>query len=391
MSVLKRNRTEELRRPRFSRIACLWLDESMLLTMLICTRNGSATIAEALKAIFKQKGVDDGAYEVLVVDNGSTDGTIEIAKRAFAEARAPCRLEIARQEGKLKALLHGVRAARGELVSIIDDDNIVSDEFILHVIDLFKDVPRLGMAGSYNRLGTSPEPAWFRVAAGRYACADPFFEGRTLVLDEHRQIGESAAIAGAGMTFRRDILIAALDDGFDFMNDTFRGGKLSVTGEDIEQCLLFSQYGYWFGADRRIRLEHRINPSRLNWQYAKNLCRSIGAGGVAVDAQIAVREGAGETMRGTWWWIAARRLRRLARILPLVARAALLGRKFDRVWLVLYEQWGGLARALTERRSLTLRIRAMQGSRWLARAASQRRAFDALEGPMTAHGGVTRP
>jgi glycosyltransferase involved in cell wall biosynthesis len=351
----------------------------MKLTVLICTRNGSATIAAALRAVSRQIGVSADDYEVLVVDNGSTDGTVEIVQNEFTQMDLSCRIEIEPREGKLNALLHGVQVAKGELISVVDDDNIISEEFIVRTLEFFELTPRIGIVGSHNRLSTLPEPTWFGPVAGRYACCSPKFEGIVKTLDEFRVIGAFSAIPGAGMSFRKGALLVAMNDGFRFMNDAFRGAKVTVSGEDTEQCFLFSQYGYWFGADTRIRVDHRIIPSRLSWQYAKKLSRSAGAGGVAVDAQIVVRDRAGNTMRGTWWWIAARRFRMLAQILPAIARAVLTGRKHDEAWLALQGYWGGLSRALRERGRLTAKIRAMQNSRWLARAVRQRQAFEVLE------------
>jgi glycosyltransferase involved in cell wall biosynthesis len=281
----------------------------MKLSILICTRNGASTIGDAISCVGRQVLVNQDEYEVIVVDNGSTDDS---SSRAAAALRTlPCHTTLVQecQEGKLKAILSGLAVSNAPLVSIVDDDNLISEEFVFRTLNMFDSFPELGMVGSVNTLIAADPPAWFSWTAGRFGCSKPWFEGKIRRIDEFRVISPSGVIAGAGSTFRKQPLVAALDGGFVFMNDTFRGRRMAVTGEDTELCVLLQTLGYWFGSDERITLRHQINPNRLNWAYARRLYRSTGAGAVAIDAFIVMSKEIQPShlrlLRATWWWMCA--------------------------------------------------------------------------------------
>ena len=85
-------------------------------TVVVAAYNGEAFLREALESIFAQ---DFESFEVVFVDDGSTDGTGEIA-RAFP-------VEYVRQEnqGLPAARNAGLAVARGELVAFADDDDVL--------------------------------------------------------------------------------------------------------------------------------------------------------------------------------------------------------------------------------------------------------------------------
>jgi dolichyl-phosphate beta-glucosyltransferase len=95
---------------------------AIALSVVIPAFNEAARIQDCLSEItayFKQRGI---AYEVLVVDDGSRDGTAILVERCRKDDQAVRLLRLARNMGKGYAVRAGVREARGALLLIADAD-----------------------------------------------------------------------------------------------------------------------------------------------------------------------------------------------------------------------------------------------------------------------------
>lgn len=98
------------------------------LSVVIPCRNGEATLPELLEALAAQKW--DRDWEVVVVDNGSTDGSIGVVE-SFA-ARIP-RLWVVRTSGKggpAHSMNVGAAAAAGRLLAFCDCDDVVGEAWL---------------------------------------------------------------------------------------------------------------------------------------------------------------------------------------------------------------------------------------------------------------------
>lgn len=337
------------------------------LTFLICTRNGERTIEQCISHIANQREVDHTHLELIVVDNGSSDRTPEIVEGL--SARLSIRTIFLREtrEGKLNAFLRGLAAAAAPIVSVVDDDNLICDTYAVSVIAFFDQYPTLGMVGSYNRYYGAPPPPWFHIMKGRYACSEPFLH-QPSQLDAHRRHSSFGVIAGAGSAFRKAPLQEAITNGFVFLNDTFRGQSLSVTGEDTELCYLFRHLGYSFGSDSRITLQHHLHPSRLDWNYAKRLAHSIGAGGLAVDLMIHFSnpsDSFSHQLKATWWWLGFRHVKRLSVLFPKVLFLLGSNQRHNVLWIQWAEEVGAIERAFRERKRIAAHIRLTKQTLWL--------------------------
>ena len=77
------------------------------ITIAICTLNGASRLPEVLEALRKQQGVLDDAWEILLVDNGSTDETKEVLTDFAGQAvQVNCRYVLEKQPGQTAAALH---------------------------------------------------------------------------------------------------------------------------------------------------------------------------------------------------------------------------------------------------------------------------------------------
>ena len=114
------------------------------ISFLVPTYNRAAFLAEALRAILREIGDDD---EVLVIDDGSTDSTPEIA------AAAGPRIRYVRQDnrGKSVALNRGMRETTGEFVWICDDDDRLRPGVVEPFVKALNDSDAGFIFGRYTR------------------------------------------------------------------------------------------------------------------------------------------------------------------------------------------------------------------------------------------------
>ncbi len=134
----------------------------MLATIQLCTYNRAHLLGRVLDACFEQTAPAD-VYEVVLVDDGSQDGTAGVI--AAARGRATCAFTVISQAnaGLAKARNAGVAKARGERVIFIDDDVLPVPAFVAEHLRSHRARPKAIVRGavinteSFERL---PAPNW---------------------------------------------------------------------------------------------------------------------------------------------------------------------------------------------------------------------------------------
>ena len=127
----------------------------MKISLITACYNSEATIRTAIESVLSQKGVD---IEYIVVDGGSSDGTVDIVKEYAPPAIIPdspsicqsvnpsiCQSPISfkwiseRDRGMYDAINKGIKMASGDVVGILNaDDVLASDETLAHVASAFE-------------------------------------------------------------------------------------------------------------------------------------------------------------------------------------------------------------------------------------------------------------
>lgn len=121
-----------------------------VVTVVVPALNAAPTIAEQLEALADQCFEQD--WEVLVVDNGSTDGTGEIARSARRHHRCAVRVVTEPRRGLNVARNAGVRAARADRIAICDADDVVDEAWLRMMVDALREADLVGGGLAYERL-----------------------------------------------------------------------------------------------------------------------------------------------------------------------------------------------------------------------------------------------
>jgi glycosyltransferase involved in cell wall biosynthesis len=256
-----------------------------------------------LKHLLAQRGDPALPWEVLLVDNASTDATAEVARSVWpTDFQVPLRIVHESALGLSNARWRSFLEARYEVVSFIDDDNWVSPDWVRTAHEVFDRDPELAACGGFNDVALdSRPPAWFDTYKWSFAVGP---QGPS------RDTADTNApsLWGAGLTVRLAAWRGLQQCGFVPLLRDRTGSALSGAG-DTELCLALRLAGWQLRYESRLRLTHFLPSSRLQWSYLRRLHRAFGASTVGTDPYYAAleppRPKGRASVRRTWEWQSA--------------------------------------------------------------------------------------
>ena len=203
-------------------------------SVVVASYNGERTLEACLKSLQELNYPD---YEVVLVDDGSTDQTQQICQR-FPDVRY---IRHERNLGLSTARNTGIHAAQGEIVAFTDSDCRADEDWLYYLVGDLLNSDFAGIGG-HNLL--PPEDSWI-AAAVMVSPGGPAHVMITDRLAEH--------IPGCNMAFYK----WALDEigGFD---PIFR-----KAGDDVDVCWRLQQHGYSLG----------FSPGGFVWHYRRATAR----------------------------------------------------------------------------------------------------------------------
>ena len=206
------------------------------ISVVVCTYNGASTIRDTLEAL---RDLDYPAFEVIVVNDGSTDETGQIA------STYPYRVIDEENQGLSRARNTGIAAATGEIVAFIDDDAYPDPHWLRFLALSF-------MEGNYAAVGgpnLAPSNDGWRADAIANAPGGP---NAVLISD---RIAEH--IPGCNMAFRKSALEAV--GGFD--------PRFRTAGDDVDICWRLQDRGEVIGySAAAVVWHHRRRYLRTYWK-----------------------------------------------------------------------------------------------------------------------------
>jgi glucosyl-dolichyl phosphate glucuronosyltransferase len=229
----------------------------MLISAVLCTHNRARYLKKALESLTDQTLTPDN-YDIIVVDNRSTDATQEVVK-SFSRVR-PVRYIYEPALGLARARNAGWRSAIGKYVAYLDDDAVASPAWLKNIINVFETVvPRPGCVGGKTcPIWEGQRPEWL---------PDDLLPALSVVdwsETPHFMTELSAEwLVGTNIAFPLEVLqaLGGFAPGLD------RVGTRLLSGGDLFLERQILEAGYPCFYDPQIVVGHHIMQSRLqkNW------------------------------------------------------------------------------------------------------------------------------
>lgn len=221
----------------WSKIPHLDAAQKPRVSVVVCSYNGAATLEECLASLVK---LDYPNYEIVLVDDGSTDNTPEIAAR-FPTIR--CIRQANR--GLSVARNVGAEAATGEIVAYTDSDCVADEHWLHYLVSAMRD-QHVDAIGGPN---ITPDSDTWRAQC---VAASPGNPGHVMIDDRRAE-----HVPGCNMAFRRSVLLGI--GGFD--------PQFRQAGDDVDVCWRLLDVGIQIGyASAAVVWHHRRHTV---WGYLR--------------------------------------------------------------------------------------------------------------------------
>lgn len=239
------------------------------LTILITTFNASSMIEETLKRLIEMEKVPGLDWEVLIVDNNSTDDTVEKARK-FWDNQVELRIINEPQQGTGFAKFKGMSEAKFEFIGIIDQDNWVHSDWMVKAVQyLEQDASAAIICARGYPVFETKKPDWFDRYQANFAVG-PQSEKTGATEDLQR------FFYNAGCIMRKSAFEEALKVGFVPIMRSRTSNNL-LSGEDTELQIIFKLLGWEIHYQDMLRFDHFMPKKRLSVNYFRRLREGMGA------------------------------------------------------------------------------------------------------------------
>ena len=119
----------------------------MNISAIVCTYNRCHSLTKALESIATSELPESVEWEVLVVDNNSSDKTREVTEEFCSRHPGRFRYLFEARQGKSFALNTGIKEARGDILAFVDDDVTVEPTWLWNLTSALRDSQWTGAGG----------------------------------------------------------------------------------------------------------------------------------------------------------------------------------------------------------------------------------------------------
>jgi len=234
------------------------MKDHLKITIVICTYNRESILRSALCSFLEQKGLEEIDYEIIVVDNGSTDGTRKLLEKLSPKFNAKLRYIFEERKGLPYARNAGIEHSRGDIIAFTDDDCRFEQNYLCELNNYF-----CSSQDDIDFIGGKIKPIWPNKNVPVWIRDDLL--GPVALFDK----GDKPFVLTAqDPSYTRKIFFGA---NFAFKKEVFeRYGKfntLQTYAQDTEICLRLLKSGVKGMYCPNLIVYHHIDPDRMTSAY----------------------------------------------------------------------------------------------------------------------------
>lgn len=220
------------------------------ISIAVCTYNRADVLPKCLDSLAKQS-VDPSIFEVVIVDNNSTDGTKKIADE-FCAKFPNFRYVFEKRQGHSQARNRAIAEAKGEYLAFIDDDAFADKDWVKSILECFAETDADVIGGPIRSFVDSGKiPAFYNAKAYDFNRGS----ARKRMMPPKFDFG----FPGGNSCYKRTLFteIGSYSENFGLVN-----GKLQM-GEDSEVGYRLLKAGKIFYYEPGMKIEHHLRLNNL--------------------------------------------------------------------------------------------------------------------------------
>ena len=231
-------------------------------SVVIATYNRSGLLADTLQSLCAQQVVPRALqWEMVVVDNNSSDTTRETVRRVGETSSVPIRYEFEPRQGQSFARNSGIEAAKGAVILFTDDDILPDRGWVSGMLDALTTDRLDGVGGRVLPQWEADVPPWLSSRPDLLSWLALVEEDKPCRLEY--PLSPTRRIVGASMAFRREVF----EEFGRFQTSLGHRGRRLYGEEEVEFVHRLLLNGKRIGYEPSAVVHHRIGASRLRKSF----------------------------------------------------------------------------------------------------------------------------
>ena len=224
------------------------------ISVLIATHNRCESLKETIKTLLGQEQDGTFEYEIIVVDNNSSDATKQVVEELMKGHPGKLKYAFESKQGKSFAINKGVGLSKGGIIACTDDDCLADPGWLKNIARAFREKDWDILCGKVIPVFQDPVPEWLDFSINIFQGPYVYFDLGENFLD-HSQ--KKFFPPGANMIMKKKSYFV------------YGEYSLGTRAQDTEFCYSWSQKGAKFLYSPDVVIRHVTPKSRLNKDYIR--------------------------------------------------------------------------------------------------------------------------